>query len=148
MKKTKHSDYFNKVKADHQSELVEDYVEEIATLFKHNGEVRSTDLAQRFGVSAAAVSKMIRRLNEQGLVTSMPYRGIFLTGAGQALAEKVAYRHRIVFEMLLKLGVPESIAHADTEGIEHHCSEETVKAMCHFLEQPYLPESDKQQSDE
>lgn len=134
MNKTKHSECFNKVKMDHQSELVEDYVEEIATLSTGNNEVRSTDLAQRFGVSAAAVSKMVRRLNEQGLVTSLPYRGIFLTEAGQVLAEKVAYRHQVVLKTLRKLGVPEAIAQADTEGIEHHCSEETVQAMCAFLE--------------
>lgn len=134
MNKTRQSEYFNKVKMDHQSELVEDYVEEIAALFTQNKEVRSTDLAQRFGVSAAAVSKMVRRLNEQGLVTSLPYRGIFLTEAGQELAEKVAYRHQVVLKTLRKLGVPEAIAQADTEGIEHHCSEETVQAMCAFLE--------------
>ncbi|MZI94460.1 manganese-binding transcriptional regulator MntR [Vibrio sp. CAIM 722] len=133
MPKSKQSLYFNKAKEDHQSELVEDYVEEIADLFQTHGEVRSADLAQRFGVSAAAVSKFISRLKKEGLVESMPYRGIFLTEKGRELAEKVAHRHNVVFETLIKLGVSEATAHADAEGIEHHCSEETVQAMLRFL---------------
>ncbi|RQW64456.1 manganese-binding transcriptional regulator MntR [Vibrio viridaestus] len=133
MSNSKQSSYFTKVKEDHQAELVEDYVEEIADLYATYGEVRSADLAKRFGVSAAAVSKYIARLKLQGLVESAPYRGIFLTEQGKALATKVAERHDVVFRTLVKLGVPEANARADAEGIEHHCSEETVAAMKQFL---------------
>ncbi|WP_068713094.1 manganese-binding transcriptional regulator MntR [Vibrio tritonius] len=133
MPKSQQSAYFNKTKEDHQSELVEDYVEEIADLFQTHGEVRSADLAARFGVSAAAVSKFITRLKKEGLVESMPYRGVFLTDKGRELAEKVAHRHNVVFETLIALGVPEANARADAEGIEHHCSQETVVAMEAFL---------------
>ncbi len=133
MPQVKQSSAFSKVKEDHQAELVEDYVEEIADLFESQGEVRSADLAKRFGVSPAAVSKFISRLRSAGLVESEPYRGVFLTPAGKQLAEKVARRHHIVYETLIKMGVPESSAKADAEGIEHHCSEDTVKAMQRYL---------------
>ncbi len=133
MPKTNQSQYFSKVKEDHQFELIEDYVEEIADLYQTIGEVRSADLAKRFGVSAAAVSKFITRLRNEGYVESKPYRGIFLTQMGQDLAKKVAHRHQVVYQTLIKLGVPEPVARADTEGLEHHCSEETVKAMERFI---------------
>lgn len=128
-------EHFKRVRQDHQTELVEDYVEEIAHLRSTLGEARASDLAERFGVSTAAVSKVIARLKRDGLVIARPYRGIFLTESGEALAERVAIRHAIVLDTLRKLGVPEEIARADSEGIEHHCSEETVMAMRQFLHQ-------------
>ncbi|MBB3142949.1 manganese-binding transcriptional regulator MntR [Halomonas organivorans] len=125
--------YFQRVRQDHQTELVEDYVEEIAHLHARHGEARASDLAECFGVSGAAVSKVVARLRRDGLVIARPYRGIFLTPEGEAMAERVASRHQVVLDTLRRLGVPEEIARADSEGIEHHCSEETVAAMRRFL---------------
>lgn len=126
---------FERVRQDHQRELVEDYVEEIAHLHARHGEARASDLAACFGVSAAAVSKVVARLRRDGLVIARPYRGIFLTPDGEAMAERVAARHRVVLATLRRLGVPEEVARADSEGIEHHCSDETVAAMRRFLGQ-------------
>ncbi|MDW5378530.1 manganese-binding transcriptional regulator MntR [Halomonas sp. HP20-15] len=126
-------EYFKRVRQDHQTELVEDYVEEIAHLHAQLGEARASDLAECFGVSAAAVSKVIAKLKRDGLVIARPYRGIFLTAQGVGLAERVAQRHGVVLDTLRALGVPEDVARADSEGIEHHCSEETVAAMREFL---------------
>ncbi|CAG9000829.1 MAG: Transcriptional regulator MntR [Candidatus Celerinatantimonas neptuna] len=125
--------YFQRVKEDHQRELVEDYVEEIAHMHEAMGEARASDLAGRFGVSPAAVSKVIARLKRDGLVEARPYRGIFLTETGLIMAEKVSRRHSIVLSTLLALGIPEETARSDAEGIEHHCSEATVEAMKKFL---------------
>ena len=127
-------EYFKRVRQDHQTELVEDYVEEIAHLHAKLGEARASDLAECFGVSAAAVSKVVAKLKRDGLAIARPYRGIFLTAQGEGLAERVAQRHRVVLDTLCALGVPENVARADSEGIEHHCSEETVAAMREFLE--------------
>ncbi|MCI0509352.1 DtxR family iron (metal) dependent repressor [Chromohalobacter marismortui] len=134
MKSQPKHEYFKRVRQDHQTELVEDYVEEIAHLHKQLGEARASDLAECFGVSAAAVSKVIARLKRDGLAVARPYRGIFLTDEGDALAKRVMARHRVVLDALRALGVPEEVARADSEGIEHHCSEETVNAMRDFLQ--------------
>lgn len=125
---------FERTRQDHQRELIEDYVEEIAALRTEVGEARAIDLAERLGVSTAAVSKVITRLRTEGLVESRPYRGIFLTDSGETLAQKVAERHQVVLTALLALGVPEHVALADSEGIEHHCSDETVAAMRRFID--------------
>lgn len=129
------SAHFQRVKKDHQHEVVEDYVEEIARMHDKLGEARSSDLTRRFGVSAAAVSKIITRLKREGLVEARPYRGIFLTDAGQKMAQKIIRRHDIVVRTLIALGVPYNLARSDAEGIEHHCSDQTVEAMRRFLEQ-------------
>ena len=124
---------FRRVRADHQAELAEDYVELIADLIDERGEARGTDIALRLGVANATVVKALKRLQDQGLVTQEPYRAIFLTGDGWKLAEDGRRRHKIVERFLLALGVSADTARIDTEGIEHHVSRETLSAMAKFL---------------
>ena len=122
------------VRHAHETELVEDYVELIADLIDSGGEARAIDLARRFGVGQATVSKMLRRLVERGLVLREPYRAILLTEAGRALAERSRRRHALVLDFLRALGVPEAPARRDAEGIEHHVSDDTLRAMRRFVE--------------
>jgi DtxR family manganese transport transcriptional regulator len=79
--------------------------------------------------------KSIARLKREGLATSRPYRGVFLTEAGLALAARVRARHRLVVDTLCALGVPPEAAEADAEGLEHHASEATLAAFARFLRQ-------------
>lgn len=127
------SQAFRRIRADHQSELAEDYVELIADLIDEKGEARGSDIALRLGVANATVVKTLKRLQDGGLVTQEPYRAIFLTGDGWKMAEDGRRRHRIVEGFLLALGVSETTARIDSEGIEHHVSEETLRAMARFL---------------
>ena len=117
---------FDRIRRAHQSEVAEDYVEMIAELITETGEARTVDLAARFGVTSPTVNAIIQRLQREDLVETRPYRSIFLTAAGQALADKARDRHRIVRDFLLTIGVPETIAEEDAEGIEHHVSPETL----------------------
>jgi DtxR family manganese transport transcriptional regulator len=117
---------FDRIRRAHQSEVAEDYVEMIADLIAETGEARTVDLAARFGVTSPTVNAIIQRLQREDLVETRPYRSIFLTEAGQALAEEARDRHRIVRDFLVATGVPETIAEEDAEGIEHHVSAETL----------------------
>lgn len=124
---------FRRIRADHQSELAEDYVELIADLIDERGEARGTDVAMRLGVANATVVKTLKRLQEAGLVTQEPYRAIFLTADGWKMADDGRRKHKIVEGFLLTLGVSEETARIDSEGIEHHVSDETLRAMARFL---------------
>ncbi len=117
----------------HQVEVAEDYVETIADLLDDQGEARAVDLARRLGVSHVTVNRTVTRLQEAGLVTSRPYRAIFLTPAGRRLAARCRRRHRVVLQLLRKLGVGEETARLDAEGIEHHISRETLAAFERFV---------------
>ncbi|WP_439576412.1 manganese-binding transcriptional regulator MntR [Elioraea sp.] len=117
------------------SALTEDYVEIIADLLAREGEARPTDIARRLGVAHATAIKTIARLKRDGLAHARPYRGVFLTDAGIALARRVKARHQTVVAFLGAIGVPEAIAEADAEGIEHHVSDETLAAFERFLAQ-------------
>ena len=124
---------FRRIRSDHQSELAEDYVELIADLIDEKGEARGSDVAMRLGVANATVVKTLKRLQETGLVTQEPYRSIFLTGDGWKMAEDGRRKHKIVERFLLALGISEETARIDSEGIEHHVSEETLRAMARLL---------------
>ena len=125
---------FERIRKAHQTETAEDYVELIADLRASQGEARVVDLADRLGVSQPTVTKVIQRLQRDGLVETKPYRSIFLTEAGRALAEEAKRRHRIVRDFLVAIGVPAEIAEIDAEGIEHHVSDETLAAFERIIE--------------
>ncbi len=124
---------FSKTRADHALESAADYVELIADLIEETGEARAVDLAGRLGVSHVTVSKTLKRLARENLVTARPYRSIFLTDAGKKLAEDTRERHRLVLGLLNALGVPPEVAEQDAEGMEHHVSTTTLQAIERFL---------------
>lgn len=127
---------FARTRQDHSRENAEDYVELIDALIRETGEARAVDLAERLGVTHVTVSKTIQRLQREGLVTSQPYRSIFLTDEGQKIAQASRARHVLVLEFLRALGVSDETAEVDAEGIEHHVSKETLEAMKRFTKKP------------
>ena len=129
----KQAERFGRTRVAQATALLEDYAELIADLLATDGEARPTDIARRLGVSHVTVVKAISRLKREGLATARPYRGVFLTEAGQALAARVRARHRLVVDLLLAVGVPREDAEADAEGIEHFVSPSTLEAFARFL---------------
>jgi DtxR family transcriptional regulator, manganese transport regulator len=125
---------FRQVREAHRTELAEDYVELIGDLIAEYGEARLTDLADHLGVTQATVSKVVQRLQRAGLVQSQPYRAIFLTEQGAKVAELSRERHRIVHDFLRAIGVSEKMAEIDSEGMEHHCSQETLDVFARMTE--------------
>ncbi|MCD8494004.1 MAG: manganese-binding transcriptional regulator MntR [Alphaproteobacteria bacterium] len=130
---------FERIRQAHQTETAEDYVELIADLIVAQGEARVVDLAARFGVSNATVNKVITRLKKEGLVNAQPYRALFLTEEGQEIAERCKKRHLIVLRFLKALGISEKTAELDAEGVEHHVSEETLRAFEKFTKNVEKP---------
>jgi len=128
------AEVFGHVRQAHQMEMTEDYAELIDDLIQTHGEARLVDLAERLGVAQPTASKTIARLQRDGYVKSEPYRSIFLTEKGKALAATARSRHNLVYEFLLTIGVPEEVAQRDSEGVEHHVSKETLDAFRRIIE--------------
>lgn len=120
---------FERIRRDHSVEIAEDYVELIADLIETSGEARLVDLAELLGVSRPTVNNTIQRLQKEGYVESKPYRAIFLTEKGRAVAEHARERHHLVLDFLHTIGVPADIAEADAEGLEHHLSKQTLECL-------------------
>ncbi len=131
---TAKADHHRRTRRAHATEVAEDYVEMIADLIDASGEARVVDLARGLGVSHVTVVRTVSRLQRDGLVSSRPYRSIFLTDEGQRLAQRTRARHAAVVAFLRALGVSDEVAHADAEGIEHHVSRETLAAFERFVD--------------
>ncbi len=127
------ADRFARAREVQSRALLEDYVELIGDLIAAHGEARVADIAERMGVAHPTATKTVARLKREGLATSRPYRGVFLTEEGAKLAESVRARHRTVVDLLVALGVPPDLAELDAEGIEHHVSQRTLRAFEVFL---------------
>ena len=135
MKNTRssHPSYFKTTQSRKSLELLEDYVEAIDEILNKKGSVKNVDLCKFFGVSNATVSKNIKRLIKAKLVQSEKYKSIFLTGDGKKMAQKSNARHEILYSFLIKLGISRKTAETDSEGMEHHTSNETLNMMKKFI---------------
>ncbi len=122
-----------RTRRDHATELTQDYAEAIADIAMQRGECRVRDLSLRFAVSHVTVNRTVSRLKRDGYVDTEPYGPVRLTEKGQILAQFSRQRHAVVFEFLVALGVSEATAAIDSEGIEHHVSEETLHFMQQFV---------------
>jgi DtxR family transcriptional regulator, manganese transport regulator len=120
---------FRTTRAAHRDETAEDYVEAIMQIQAERGEARVRDLANLMGVSHVTVTRIIKRLSKVGLIVAQPYKPVELTPAGRRLAAWIRKRHEIVLGFLVSLGVPARQAEIDAEGIEHHVSDATIRAM-------------------
>src|SRR5579871_6933583 len=93
--------HFGRARSARSASMLEDYTELIADLIAANGEARTTDIARRLGVAHPTASKTIARLKREGLARAQPYRGIFLTETGAAMAKRTRERHRLVVDLLI-----------------------------------------------
>ena len=97
----------------------------------------SARLAGFLGVSAAAVSEMVHRLEREGLVALDGRKEVHLTKTGQALADRVVRRHRLAERMLVDLlGYEWWKTHEEAERIEHAMSPEMEERLIRVLGDP------------
>jgi Mn-dependent DtxR family transcriptional regulator len=117
------------------STTVEDYLERILELINSKGYARVIDIAASLQISQASVTNMIQRLDAEGLLKYERYRGLILTAAGKKLARGIARRHKLLTEFLRLLGVDDRVIHQDVEGMEHHISPSTLRAIAALTRQ-------------
>ena len=128
--------YFQRVpgKKSSQSALrssaaVEDYLERILELINSKGYARVVDIAAALKISQASVTNMVQRLDAEGLLKYEKYRGLILTTVGKSLARKIAQRHKLLTDFLGLLGLDDRVIYHDVEGMEHHISAPTLRAI-------------------
>ena len=116
-------------KARRNSSAVEDYLERILELIDSKGYARVVDIATSLKISQASVSNMVQRLDGDGLLKYEKYRGLVLTPAGESLARNITRRHQLLTDFLTLLRLDEQVIHHDVEGMEHHISPPTLRAI-------------------
>jgi Mn-dependent DtxR family transcriptional regulator len=111
------------------SSTVEDYLERILELINSKGYARVVDIAAALEISQASVTNMVQRLDADGLLKYEKYRGLVLTDAGEKLARSIAHRHKLLTDFLKLLGLKDRVIYHDVEGMEHHISLPTLRAI-------------------
>jgi DtxR family Mn-dependent transcriptional regulator len=78
------------------SPAMREYLAEIYRLQEDSPTVSTTSLAERLGVSAPAIPRMLKRLKSAGYVKHIPYQGVELAELGREEALRELRRHRVL----------------------------------------------------
>ena len=119
------------------SPATEEYLQAVYTLADEGGQVISARLAEFLGISPAAVSEMVHRLERDGLVRLDERKEVRFTERGYAAASSIVRRHRLAERMLVDLlGYEWWKTHEEAERIEHAMSPEMEERLVRVLGDP------------
>lgn len=126
------------------SESVQMYMVNILRLAKPGQPVPLAQLAASLNVSPISANQMCRKLQDEGLVTYVPYKGVSITPAGEQVATRVLRRHRL-WEVFLvgNLHMEWAAAHDTACRLEHATPDEVIERLDAFLDHPKVnPQGD------
>ncbi|HIR09730.1 MAG TPA: metal-dependent transcriptional regulator [Candidatus Avoscillospira stercoripullorum] len=107
----------------------EDYLETILRLREEKGQVRSIDVAGALSVSKPSVSVAMKKLRDSGHIEMDETGLLTLTAEGEAVAQRIYERHRVIAKMLMGLGVEPETAAREACKIEHDISADTFEKI-------------------
>jgi len=135
----KNSKRLESIKAAHLTKKVasttreEDYLEVIAELVELKGYATTLDISRFMNVSPPSVTKMLQKLDEKKYLEYEKYHGINLTDIGKQVADTIRRKHSTLLEFFEILNVGKGIANQDTEGLEHHLNDKTIRQLRKFI---------------
>lgn len=107
----------------------ENYLEAILMVSERQKDVHAIDIVNELNFSKPSVSIMLKKLKDEGYIEIDEHSHITLTDKGFPIANKIYERHKVLTQILLDLGLPETIAEEDACKIEHDLSPETFEAI-------------------
>lgn len=137
-------------------ERTEDYLGAIHRLREApNSPLPLSTLGEYFGFSPVSIHEMVQKLSQRGWIAYHPYRGVTLTGSGEAVAVALVRRHRLWERFLTDmLRVPWDEAHEIAGNLEHAAPESVTERLAGLLGDPAscphgepIPPSERQVTD-
>ena len=114
----------------------EDYLETILLLYRKQGYVRSTDVANAMNYTKASISRAVKILKDDGYIYMDPNKMIFLTEKGNQKALEIYERHQVITQFLEEvLQVDADTAEEDACHMEHVISDSTFQGFKALLEE-------------
>ena len=108
----------------------EDYLETILLLYRKQGYVRATDIANAMNYTKASISRAVKILKDDGYIYLDPNKMIFLTEEGTKKAIEIYERHEVITQFLEEvLHVDATTAEEDACHMEHVISDESFNAI-------------------
>jgi DtxR family Mn-dependent transcriptional regulator len=118
-------------------DTTEEYLETILSIEEEGVVPMRARLVERLGLSAAAVSETVARLEEQGFVELNKDRSLKLTDKGRRLATSVVRRHRLAERLLVDvIGLEWEKVHAEAARWEHAISADVEEKLVLLLGDP------------
>src|SRR5262249_31453944 len=118
-------------------DTTEEYLETMLSIEEEGGVPMRARLVERLGLSAAAVSETVARLEEQGYVELANDRRLNLTDKGRGLATTVVRRHRLAERLLVDvIGLEWEKVHAEAARWEHAISADVEEKLVQLLGDP------------
>jgi len=113
-------------------------VDYLKYIFEHDGSAKTGDLAARFGVDPSTVSKAIREMAENGLLSCAPYERLRLSPSGRDCARFLIKRHRILSLMLTHYGFSPQQACEEVARFESYVTRAAVDRICRMMGHPQI----------
>jgi len=124
----------------------EDYLRVVYHLWeKDKQNIRSINIAKELKISKGAVSEMLKKLVKYKYIKMAPYSNIIFTKKGLKFAHELTHKHRII-EVFLKniLKISDKNIHQEAHKLEHAVSQEVIKKLAKFLNNPKVcPDGNK-----
>jgi DtxR family transcriptional regulator, Mn-dependent transcriptional regulator len=113
----------------------EDYLKTILDLVCAKQNVQVSHVAARLRVTRASASRMLKNLEQEGLVSHQQYGPVLLTIDGTKIAEKIVDRYQLIQDFLVQaLGLDSQNAQKDACRIEHAVSPNTIRQIARYLQ--------------
>lgn len=113
-------------------ESEEMYLETILILKNRKGSVRSVDIVEERDYAKSSVSRAVNLLRKKGFIDIRDDGEILFTPAGDKRANEVYERHRVLTELLVRLGADRALAEENACRIEHVISPEMFEIVKKF----------------
>ena len=123
----------HKIRKTSSTTSEEDYLEVIAELVELKGYATTLDISRFMNVSPPSVTKMLQKLDEKKYLEYEKYHGINLTDIGRQVADTIRRKHSTLLEFFEIWNVGKGIANQDTEGLEHHLNDKTIRQLRKFI---------------
>ncbi|MFJ6208885.1 metal-dependent transcriptional regulator [Lysinibacillus sp. NPDC092081] len=118
------------------SPILENYLEVIFLLSEEGVGARLSDIAEKVGVTKATANRAIATLSQFGLVVNERYKEIHLNPKGQAYADGIFHKHKVIKQFFIDvLQIDKDVANQEACLIEHVISSDSIRAMEHFMKQ-------------
>ncbi len=115
-------------------ESEETYLETIHVLKKEKYDLHAIDVANELNFSKPSVSRALGLLEKKGYIERTQSGRIDLTQNGLKRANEIYERHRVITDLLIKLGANEDLAEENACRIEHVICPELFDVIKKFTE--------------
>ncbi len=114
-------------------ESEEMYLETILLLKKNNPNVHSIDIALHLDYSRPSVSRAVNLLQKKAYIVIAKDGKIDFTKEGLEKAKHIYEKHKIITQVLMKIGANEEVAEDNACRFEHAITDELLDIMKNYI---------------